>query len=183
MSQNLPRNRVFWPNFACMHNHNNERHKNVLGKYIFIILTALSQQEVAGNVKHHIYPPLQIGHPLRDQLLRTTHIDRYIDIYTYVCVCACVCMCFNPVHASFSFSLSSSLLFRAYMCVLVCLCSLSLFLSLSHTFCVFSRMFVSYLHKAPPTPVTGQVISKKLTKTIQWTCANRAEELYTSDCL
>ena len=72
----------FLLNFDGMHNHNNERRKNVFGKYIFIILTALSRQEVAGNVKHNIYSSSQIGHPLRDQLLRTTHI--YIYIYIYI---------------------------------------------------------------------------------------------------
>ena len=60
----LPRKRVFLPNFDGMHNHNNERRKNVFGRYIFIILTALSQQEVAGNVKHNIYSSFANRSPL-----------------------------------------------------------------------------------------------------------------------
>ena len=60
----LPRNRLFLLKFDGMHNHNNERCKNVFGKYIFIILTALSQQEVAGNVKHNIYSSFANRSPL-----------------------------------------------------------------------------------------------------------------------
>ena len=83
----LPRNRAFLPNFDGMHNHNNERHKNVFGKYIFTILTALSQQEVAGDVKHNIYSSFANRSPLEGPASEN-------DPYT------CMYVCILLVHAS-----------------------------------------------------------------------------------